>query len=197
MRALQPMHAQPQHSSSGSRGCSVPQAELPVAGGVGVPVGEGLHPALEPRALHDHGGERRRGHVCGVRRACAGGRGAASMERRSFAVKWSSIWRRWNWLSGSSAGAHVTRANRSGARSPPGFCSAKHAHAGFVTSDPRPPAPCEPLHCAAPACPRARLLLPTPQLPSHPRAPFTAPPVNGAAHPLATVLLECCGASAH
>lgn len=42
MRALQPMHAQPQHSSSGSRGCSVPQAELPVAGGVGVPVGEGF-----------------------------------------------------------------------------------------------------------------------------------------------------------
>ena len=28
-------------------------------------------------------------------------------------------------------------------------------------------------------------------------APSAAPPVNGAAHPLATVLLECCGVSAH
>lgn len=58
-------------------GCSVPQTELPVAGGVGVPVGEGLHPALEPWALHDGGGERRRGHVCGIGRVRAGGRGAA------------------------------------------------------------------------------------------------------------------------
>jgi hypothetical protein len=40
------------------------QTELPVASGVAVPVGQRLDPALEPRALHDQGGERGRGH-CG------------------------------------------------------------------------------------------------------------------------------------
>lgn len=48
----------------GCEGC-VPQAELPVTGSVAVPVGEGLHPALEPWALVDKGGERRRRHGCG------------------------------------------------------------------------------------------------------------------------------------
>lgn len=51
-------------TASSHRG-SVPQAELPVARGIAVPVGEGLHPALQPRALHDVGGERRRRHGCG------------------------------------------------------------------------------------------------------------------------------------
>lgn len=32
---------------------------------------------------------------------------------------------------------------------------------------------------------------------SAPSRPSAAPPVHGAAHPLAPVLLECCGASAH
>jgi len=70
--SLHPMHPkyppniQFQPSFSDSAGCSVPEAELPVAGGVGVPVGEGLDPALEPWALHNGGGEGRRGHDCSV-----------------------------------------------------------------------------------------------------------------------------------
>lgn len=47
-----------------SRGC-VPQSELPVSRSVAVPVGERLHPALQPRALVDEWGERRRRHVFG------------------------------------------------------------------------------------------------------------------------------------
>lgn len=46
-------------------GGSVPQTELPVAGGVAVPVGQRLHPLLQPRPLHDVGGERRGRHGCG------------------------------------------------------------------------------------------------------------------------------------
>jgi hypothetical protein len=46
-------------------GSSVPQTELPVTGSVAVPVGERLHPALQPWALHDEGGERRGRHGCG------------------------------------------------------------------------------------------------------------------------------------
>jgi hypothetical protein len=53
---------------------SVPQTELPVAGGVAVPVGERLHPALQPRALHDVGGERRGRHDCGCSTAYRRGR---------------------------------------------------------------------------------------------------------------------------
>jgi hypothetical protein len=42
-----------------------PQTELPVAGGVAVPVGQRLHPLLQPRPLHDVGGERRGRHGYG------------------------------------------------------------------------------------------------------------------------------------
>jgi hypothetical protein len=52
-------------------GC-VPQSELPVSCGVAVPVGERLHPLLEPWALVDERGEGRRRHGCGIRRRCAG-----------------------------------------------------------------------------------------------------------------------------
>lgn len=44
---------------------SVPQAELPVASGVAVPLGERLHPLGQPRALEDVGGEGRRRHGFG------------------------------------------------------------------------------------------------------------------------------------
>ena len=123
MHPTHPPNIQLQSSGSTSTGCSVPQAELPVAGGVGVPVGEGLHPALEPWALHDGGGERRRGHDCGVRRSCAGGRGAACRQWRvevSWRVRLSSIFVRRNWLPGRA------RTLALGSSSPlpvPGFCS--------------------------------------------------------------------------
>lgn len=39
------------------------ESESPVAGGVGVPVGKGLHPALKQRALDNVAGERRGRHV--------------------------------------------------------------------------------------------------------------------------------------
>ncbi|KAH8625330.1 hypothetical protein IG631_19209 [Alternaria alternata] len=42
-----------------------PSTELPVAGGVAVPVGQRLHPLLQPRPLHDVGGERRGRHGYG------------------------------------------------------------------------------------------------------------------------------------
>lgn len=92
-------------SSSGFARCSVPEAELPVAGGVDVPVREGLNPALQPWALHDGGGEGRRGHVCGVRRACAGVRGAACRQwsgKGQISESLSSIFARRNWLRGLS-----------------------------------------------------------------------------------------------
>lgn len=38
------------------------ESESSVAGGIGVPVGEGSHPALEPWALDDVTGERRSRH---------------------------------------------------------------------------------------------------------------------------------------
>jgi hypothetical protein len=47
-----------------SEGC-VPQTELPVSCSVAVPVGQRHHPALEPRALGDEGGERRGRHCLG------------------------------------------------------------------------------------------------------------------------------------
>jgi hypothetical protein len=40
----------------------LPQSEFPVAGSVGVPLGEWHHPALEPWALDNVVGERRSGH---------------------------------------------------------------------------------------------------------------------------------------
>jgi hypothetical protein len=58
------------HLSCRLRGC-VPQSELPVSGGVAVPVCERLHPALQPRALVDEGCERRRRHVFGGSTGCA------------------------------------------------------------------------------------------------------------------------------
>lgn len=45
---------------------SIPQTQLPVGGGVEVPLAERLGPAHEPRALQDVGGERRLRHDCGV-----------------------------------------------------------------------------------------------------------------------------------
>jgi hypothetical protein len=64
------------HSHSSARsshiGGAVPQTELPVAGGVAVPVGERLHPALQPRPLHDVGGERRGRHGGGCATAVRG-----------------------------------------------------------------------------------------------------------------------------
>jgi hypothetical protein len=63
-----------------SEGC-IPQSELPVTGGVAVPVGERLHPALQPRALVDERGERRRRHGCGGSAGVRGclGRGLPSI----------------------------------------------------------------------------------------------------------------------
>lgn len=61
----------------------VPQSELPVAGGVAVPVGERLHPALEPRALGDVGGERRGRHVAGVE-----GVGCRQLQMGVSSVRW-------------------------------------------------------------------------------------------------------------
>lgn len=123
-----------QSSSSNCSGCSVPQAELPVAGGVGVPVGEGLHPALEPWALHNGGGERWRGHDCGIRRSCAGCRGAACRQwsaERFLAVVLSSIFVRWNWLPAASSGP---RALAVAPHCCAGFLLSKRAHPRFVTS---------------------------------------------------------------
>lgn len=48
----------------------IPQAELSVASGIGVPVGERGHPPLQPRALDDEVGERGLRHVEGI---CGGG----------------------------------------------------------------------------------------------------------------------------
>ena len=56
-------------------GRCIPQSELPVAGGVAVPVGQWLHPALEPRALADEGGERWHRHGCDDSTAVRRGRG--------------------------------------------------------------------------------------------------------------------------
>lgn len=59
----------------------VPQSQLPVARGIDVPVGERLHPLLQPRPLEDEGGEGGRGHgvgrvaACSAR--CAGGEGGS------------------------------------------------------------------------------------------------------------------------
>jgi hypothetical protein len=68
IRTLRYLHSSMHRSSASSSGIggAVPQTELPVAGGVAVPVGERLHPALQPRALHDVGGERRGRHGGGV-----------------------------------------------------------------------------------------------------------------------------------
>jgi hypothetical protein len=52
-------------------GC-VPQSELPVSCGVQVPVGERLHPLLQPWALVDERGEGRRRHGCGYSTGYAG-----------------------------------------------------------------------------------------------------------------------------
>jgi hypothetical protein len=60
------------------------QTELPVAGGVAVPVGQRLDPALQPRALHDHGGERGRRHFGG----CGSTGGVPAMGGRSRARWW-------------------------------------------------------------------------------------------------------------
>jgi hypothetical protein len=60
------------------------QTELPVAGGVAVPVGQRLDPALQPRALHDHGGERGRRHFGG----CDSTGGVPAMGGRSRARWW-------------------------------------------------------------------------------------------------------------
>lgn len=46
------------------RGSSLPQPELSVAGGIGVPVGEGGEEALEEGALEHVGRERWLGHDC-------------------------------------------------------------------------------------------------------------------------------------
>lgn len=59
---------------------SIPQTELSVASGIGVPVGNGGHPPLQPRALDDEVGERGLRHVERV-----GGdvmAGQATLERR-------------------------------------------------------------------------------------------------------------------
>jgi hypothetical protein len=48
------------------RGGDGPQAQLSVASGVRVPVGERGHPALQPRALDNEVGDRGLRHDCGV-----------------------------------------------------------------------------------------------------------------------------------
>lgn len=49
-----------------SGGSSIPQSELPVSGGVLVPLRERYHPAPQPRPLNDEVGQGGDGHVCGV-----------------------------------------------------------------------------------------------------------------------------------
>lgn len=83
--SCQPIHSQPvlsplpsssMYASIGfPRESFVPQSELPVAGSVGVPVGQRLDPALEPRALGDVGGEGRGRHGCGCSTRVRGCRG--------------------------------------------------------------------------------------------------------------------------
>lgn len=54
-------HSSPSQASrsiGSGRGRSVPEAELPVARGIGVPVGQGLDEVAQPRALADEGGQR-------------------------------------------------------------------------------------------------------------------------------------------
>lgn len=57
---------------------AVPQAELSVAGGIGVPVGQRLHPPLQPRALDDEVGDGGLRHDCGCVRAGNGSRKSCS-----------------------------------------------------------------------------------------------------------------------
>lgn len=58
----------------------VPQTELSVAGGIGVPVGQGGHPPLQPRALDNEVGNGGLRHDCGCdwagnegRKSCSSG----------------------------------------------------------------------------------------------------------------------------
>jgi hypothetical protein len=150
-QSVHPMHPrnapdiQSQGSSSDPAGCSVPEAELPVAGGVDVPVGEGLDPALQPWALHNGGGEGRRGHDCGVRRACAGGRGAACRQwsgEGQISESLSSIFARPNWLRGLSFDPRAWQARLAAPHS-----NLRYKHAHSVTSLRAPTSTPEPLHC--------------------------------------------------
>lgn len=75
----------------GLEGGSLPQPELSVAGGVGVPVGEGGEEALEEGALEHVGGERWLGHDDGSRWGwCFGCVG--SRRRSSSSSSWIGIW---------------------------------------------------------------------------------------------------------
>ncbi|KAF2127359.1 mitochondrial carrier [Dothidotthia symphoricarpi CBS 119687] len=72
---------------------AVPQAELPVAGGIAVPVGERLDPALEPRALQDVGGERGGRHGCGGSTAFArseSGEVVSASQAKRLQANWSA-----------------------------------------------------------------------------------------------------------
>ena len=69
-----------------SEGC-VPQTELPVPCGIAVPVGQRLHPALEPWALVDKGSERRRRHCFEARRGRVGVGGAGCRQLRVGVVQ--------------------------------------------------------------------------------------------------------------
>lgn len=66
----------------------IPQSQLPVASVVKVPLRERLHPALQPRPLHDVGGERGSRHCGRCSRVSGGvvGIGLCSRCMRRFAV---------------------------------------------------------------------------------------------------------------
>jgi hypothetical protein len=195
------------------RGC-VPQAKLPVAGGVDVPVGERRHPGLEPRALGDEGGERRGGHDfdgAAVRRGVGGvecGHGLPSIaevgvvrsmsaglacQAKDLDANWGEVRRR-AWA--PKAGYSASRAGKL-AFPTSQLPTRPRALCCDVRTTPRPPRAHDiftftftsPLQCTRLQLP-ARLLHPR-------RLPSLCPPVNGAASPLDIVLLECCGASAH
>ena len=88
----------------------IPQSQLPVSSVVKIPLRQGLHPPLQPRPLHNVGGERRGGHGGRVSRGvveCSMGKAVVADYSKSMKQSRSSspcnVWR------GQSATAHIRR----------------------------------------------------------------------------------------
>jgi hypothetical protein len=176
----------------------VPQSQLPVARGIDIPVGERLHPLLEPRALEDERGEGGRGHVVGragtCSARCAGGDGGSIGGRGGL--------RRVDDEVSQSLEANWLKRAKTRIRAP----SVAASTSGFPHSRLNHPR-------AASACAAGQRRCTTPRLAiavrrryrccsAHTSSTLTTAfsllsPVNGAGQPLAIVSLKCCGASAH